>query len=82
VHEEGFRVDRQPDGELRFRRPDGRPLPNVPPPPEIPVYPVGVIRAWNEAQGLALHAHSATPGWLGEPLDLGYAIDVLNPLAR
>ena len=24
VHEEGFQVDQQPDGELRFRRPDGR----------------------------------------------------------
>ena len=24
VHEEGYQVDRQPDGELQFRRPDGR----------------------------------------------------------
>src|SRR5438552_3774813 len=30
VHEEGYEVDRQPDGELRFRRPDGRLLPEVP----------------------------------------------------
>ena len=30
VHEEGYQVDRQPDGELRFRRPDGRVIPNVP----------------------------------------------------
>src|SRR5213083_364361 len=35
VHEEGYQVDRQPDGELRFRRPDGRPLPEVPPPLEV-----------------------------------------------
>jgi hypothetical protein len=26
VHEEGFQVDQQLDGELRFRRPDGRPI--------------------------------------------------------
>jgi 5-methylcytosine-specific restriction endonuclease McrA len=26
VHEEGYQVDREPDGTLRFRRPDGRPL--------------------------------------------------------
>ena len=32
VHEEGYQVDPQPDGALRFRRPDGRPLPEVPPP--------------------------------------------------
>lgn len=31
--------------------------------------------------GLALHARSAMPGWLGERLDLGYAIDVLHPRA-
>src|SRR5438552_10808557 len=35
VHEEGYQLDRQPDGELRFRRPDGRPLPEVPPPLEV-----------------------------------------------
>ena len=34
------------------------------------------------AQGLRLHAQTATPGWLGERLDVGYAIDVLHPLAR
>ena len=57
-------------------------LAHVPPPPEIPADPVAALRARNEAQGLVLHAHTATPGWLGEPLDLGYAIDVLHPLAR
>src|SRR5437667_1071329 len=34
VHDEGYQVDRQPDGELRFRRPDGRVLPEVPRAPE------------------------------------------------
>ena len=28
-----------------------------------------------------LDAHTATPGWVGEWLNLGYAIDVLHPLA-
>src|SRR5882762_1273917 len=32
VHEEGYQVARGPDGVLQFRRPDGRPLPDVPPP--------------------------------------------------
>ena len=57
VHEEGYQVERQADGDLRFRRPDGRPLPQVPPP-------------------------AAVPGWLGDRLDVVYAIDVLHPLAR
>ena len=42
VHEEGYQLDRQPDGELRFRRPDGRVLPEVPPPPWVPIDPVTV----------------------------------------
>ena len=82
VHEEGYGLDRQPDGELRFRRPDGRPLPEVPRPPEAPDDSVTLLRARHEAQGLRLNAHTATPGWLGEPQDLGWAIDVLHPLAR
>ncbi|HEY7365259.1 MAG TPA: HNH endonuclease signature motif containing protein [Methylomirabilota bacterium] len=81
VHEEGYQVDRQPDGELRFRRPDGRPLPEVPPPATVAADPVQILRAQHDAQGLVLHAHTATPGWLGEPLDVGWAIDVLHPLA-
>jgi hypothetical protein len=81
VHEEGYQVERQPDGELRFRRPDGRPLPNVPPPPAIPNDPIQALRARNEAAGLNLHARTTCPGWLGEPLDVGWALDVLHPRA-
>ena len=40
---------------------------------------VGVIRAQHETQGLALHPRTAMPGWLGERLDVGWAIDVLHP---
>jgi 5-methylcytosine-specific restriction endonuclease McrA len=82
VHEEGYLVDRELDGELRFRRPDGQLLPNVPEPPEAPGDPVNALRARHDADGLRLHAHTATPGWLGEHLDVGWAIDVLHPLAR
>ena len=81
VHEEGYQVERQPDGELRFRRPDGRPLPDVPPPPAVPDDPVRALRARNEAAGLHLHARTTCPAWLGEPLDVGWAIDVLHPRA-
>jgi 5-methylcytosine-specific restriction endonuclease McrA len=81
VHEEGYQVDRQPDGALRFRRPDGRPLPEVPPPVTMPADPIQALRARHAAQGLRLHARTTCPGWLGEPLDLGWAIDVLHPLA-
>ncbi len=81
VHEEGYQVDRDPDGELRFRRPDGRLLPEVPAPAAIPADSVRVLLARHEAQGLSIHPRTAIPGWLGERLDVGWAIDVLHPLA-
>jgi 5-methylcytosine-specific restriction endonuclease McrA len=81
VHEEGYRIERLADGALRFRRPDGRPLPDVPPPPAVPADPVGALRARHEAQGIQVHARTGCPGWLGERLDVGWAIDVLHPLA-
>src|SRR5881398_680858 len=81
VHEEGYQVDRQPDGELRFRRPDGRLLPEVPPPAAIPADPVQALLARHDAQGLRLHSRTAIPGWLGERLNVGWAIDAMHPLA-
>ena len=81
VHEEGYEMDRQPDGELSFRRPDGRLVPEVPPPAAVPRDPVHALRAQHDAHGLHLHARTAMPGWLGERLDVGWAIDVLHPLA-
>jgi hypothetical protein len=82
VHEQGFQVERQPDGELQFRRPNGVAISQVPPSPDLPADPVTVIRSRNEENGLALHARTALPHWLGERLDVAYAIDVLHPLAR
>ena len=81
VHEEGYQVERLPDGALQFRRPDGRPLPDVPSPATVPLDPVGALHARHEAQGIRLHARTACPGWLGERLDVGWAIDVLHPWA-
>jgi len=79
VHEDGYQLARKPDGELQFLRPDGQLLPEVPLVPPVPVDPVGVLRAQHDAEGVVVHAHTATPGWLGERLNVGYAIDVLHP---
>jgi hypothetical protein len=81
VHEEGYQVARGPDGALRFRLPNGRPLPEAPAPATVPADPIAMLRARNEAEGLHLTARTACPSWLGEPLDLVWAIDVLHPLA-
>ena len=82
VHEEGYQIEPRAEGDMRFRRPDGRPLLDVPPPPTVADDPFRLLRARHEADGLTLDAHTATPAWLGEPLDVGYAIDVLHPRAR
>jgi hypothetical protein len=82
IHEEGYQVERHADGELQFRRPNGWIIPEVPRSADLPADPVAVIRARHEAHGVAPHARSTMPLWQGERLDVGYAIDVLHPLAR
>jgi 5-methylcytosine-specific restriction endonuclease McrA len=81
VHEEGYQVERHPDGALHFRRPDGRPLPDVPSPAAVPDDPVHDLRARHEAQGLGIHPRTACPSWQGERFDVVWAIDVLHPRA-
>jgi hypothetical protein len=81
VHEEGYQVERQPNGELRFLRPDGRLLPEVPSVTGVPGDPAGALRQRHDAQGNVLGARTAMSGWQGERLDVGYAIDVLHPWA-
>jgi hypothetical protein len=81
VHEGGYQVTRCPDGALRFRRPDGRLLPGVPPPAPVPDDPIAGLRVEHRERGLHLHARTACPTWLGERLDVGWALGVLHPRA-
>jgi hypothetical protein len=81
VHEEGYQVARGPNGALQFRRLDGRLLPDVPPPATVPADPVAALRARHQAEGLQLHARTGLSRWLGERLDVGWAIGVLHPEA-
>jgi len=77
VHEQGFRVTRDSDGGVQFRRPDGRPLAAAPP---APVWAGSVLGPTNDrlaAAGIAIDARTATPAWQGERLDLNWAISVL-----
>jgi hypothetical protein len=79
IHEEGYQVARGPGGTLEFRRPDGRPLPEMPPTGAVPSNPIEALRTCHESQGLHLHARTSCPGWLGERLDVDWAIGVLHP---
>jgi len=53
----------------------------VPPPTAVAENPAETLRAENEARGVHIDAQTSKPGWLGERLDVGYAISVLHPLA-
>ena len=81
VHEEGYHVERRADDTLAFRTPVGRLLPDVPAAPPVPADPVDSLRTTHAAQGLSIDAQTGKPSWLGERLNVGYAIDVLHPLA-
>jgi 5-methylcytosine-specific restriction endonuclease McrA len=82
VHEEGYQVEREADGQLRFRRPDGCVIPAVPAQIAVPHDPARAMRTHHNAQNVHIDARTSTPGWLGERLDVGYAIDVLHPRAN
>ncbi len=82
VHEEGYQVERLPDGALRFRQPDGRLISEVPTPPAVPPDATRALVAAHRARGLAIDARTGCPSWLGERLDLGWTIGVLHPAAQ
>ncbi len=79
VHEEGFQVVADSAGQFQFLRPNGEPLPAVPPaarwegvgPPLAPT----VERL--AAAGISIGPHTATPEWYGESLNVAAALDVL-----
>ena len=78
VHEEGFTVELN-DGEARFFWPDGRPLPDVPPAPTWAGTALATTDAHLRTAGVRIDPDTATPDWLGERLDLHWAITVLHP---
>lgn len=75
VHEDGFQLQRRPDGELEFHFPDGRPLPEAPPLPHPPADGVGTLHA-----GVRPDARTRS-GWTSERFNVSWAIDVMHPRA-
>jgi hypothetical protein len=69
-----------PDGKIAFVRPDGRPLPDVPSLPQLQEDCVRRLIATNHELGVKIDPWTATPPWLGERLDLDYAIRGLRAL--
>jgi 5-methylcytosine-specific restriction endonuclease McrA len=82
VHEDGFRLERKPEGALIFHRPNGWVLPHVPESPPVSADPIDEVRKENEANGLQIDPQTLKPLWSGETFDLGWVIDVLHPKAN
>jgi hypothetical protein len=81
VHEGGYRVERGAEGEARFLRPDGRPLPAVSASPGLPEDPCEALTAQHRALGLDIDAWTATSAWDGSPLEVAWAVLTLRPTA-
>ena len=77
VHEEGFRITLDAAGEVAFTRPDGRPFPQAAPPPLWTGEALAPVNERLEQDGIEIDAHTATPRWKGERVDMNWAVDLL-----
>ena len=66
-------------GGFQFLRPDGTPLPAVPPAPrwQGAGEPLAPTVARLAAAGISIGPHTATPEWYGESLNVATALDAL-----
>ena len=75
VHEGGYTLERtRAPGQLRFRRPDGRPVAALP--DARPLQAPGLERR-NRRHGLQLKPDTCASHWMGDRLDLPLTIDAL-----
>ncbi len=78
VHEEGFSMELSPNGEARFYRPDGRPLPAAPAPPVLNREPVPALVERLASHGVAVDGGATLPDWWGGSVDYGWEIEWLR----
>jgi hypothetical protein len=78
VHEEGFAMALAPNGEARFYRPDGRPVPEAPAPPQLAREPVAALVTRLASHGVAVDAGATLADWWGGPVDYAWEIDWLR----
>jgi hypothetical protein len=75
VHEEGFSMKLAPDGEARFYRPDGRPLPEAPALPVLARAPITALVARLASHGVAVDPGRRCPtGGVGRSTTPGKSI--------
>ena len=74
VHEEGYRIEGSPDGELRFLRPEGSEIPSAPPEPDLIQDPLDSLSSLLAEEDVSIDASTGFPTWEGGSLDLNWAI--------
>jgi hypothetical protein len=77
VHEEGHRVELQPDGEAIFYDETGHEIPNVPPTPELDSDAAWQLLEYAEPDGVPIDHETGGADTDGVRLDWGYVIDVM-----
>ena len=65
-------------GEVRFYRPDGRPLCQAPALPKLAGEPVTALVSRLASQEVIVDARETLPSWEGGPVDYAWAIDSLR----
>jgi hypothetical protein len=81
VHEHGFSVERVGD-RLRFRRPDGMVVPDVPAHEGIEARAgMDALVQAHTRDGLVIEARTGVPKWFGERMDYGDAVGALQDRA-
>ncbi|MGB5816786.1 MAG: DUF222 domain-containing protein [Thermoanaerobaculia bacterium] len=82
VHEGGIRVKMLPDGEPRFSRADGRPIPVAPVPPVLAEDPIAQLEQRHREEGLEIDAETTCPSWDGGSWDLNWALYCLRSIGK
>ncbi len=83
VHEEGYGVELNGDGSVRFLDPNGREIPDAPAPPPLPERPVSPKTATALLAGLLdeveveVDPRTSIPDWDGRAFDLHWALNML-----
>ena len=76
VHEEGFGLTLDAEGEPQFTQPNGWPLPMVPAAPAWTGDPLAPTNGTLARNGIVIDSTTSRPNWCGEGLDLPYVISV------
>jgi len=76
LHEGGMLVERAPDGELQFRRPDGRPFDPLPAGRDVDFHGTELAQR-HACNGPPIDGATAVTRWRGERMDYDLAVDVL-----